>query len=116
MKRFLFCLVVLAVVLSTMFSCSLTWWGQAKAYAEKNRGQRPDDVLDGVRDGYLVVGMNEKEANYVVWYSYQGRVSWDTFSDGAGTCRVKTMWNESGTAFIQLHFRNGVLERWSRHN
>ena len=115
MKRYLIGLIVLTVIMA-MFSCSLTWKGQAKTYAEKNRGQRPEDVLDGVRDGRLVVGMNEKEANYVVWFSYQGKTSWDTFSDGEGTYRVKTMWTESGTSFIQLHFRNGALESWSTHN
>lgn len=109
-------ILVLVLCFILLASCALTFWGQAKAYAEKNRGQRPDEILDGVRDGRLVAGMNEKEANYCVWFSYQGKTSWDTFSDGQGTYRVKTMWKESGTGFIQLHFRDGALELWSRHH
>ena len=115
-KAFLIKLIVLIIILPMMFYCSLTWWGQAKTYAEKNRGQRPDVVLDGVRDGRLVVGMNEKEANYVVWYSHQGRVSWDSFTTRTEIYRVKTMWNDAGTRFIQLHFKDGYLESWSRHS
>jgi hypothetical protein len=51
--------VLLVLVIALIAAgCALTWSGQSQAYAKEQRGQRPDDVLNGVRDGYLVVGMN----------------------------------------------------------
>ncbi len=82
---------------------------------QKMEGKRPARILEAVRDGRLMEEMNEEEAVFVVWSRYSGTVDWDSYHVGGNDYRVRTMFSDSGAHFIQLTFKNGFLESWSRH-
>ncbi|MBA7496130.1 hypothetical protein ES702_06728 [subsurface metagenome] len=105
----------MACLLIFVSCASWTWRGQRMAYCEKMEGKRPAKILNALKAYHLIEGMNRKEANYVVWSSYSGRTSYDSYRVGGEDYQVVTMWSDSGNRFIQLTFKNGFLESWSKH-
>ena len=109
MKKFL----VLGLVVM-FFGCTSVSQMQLENYCIRMERERPDEILQAVREGQLVKGMNDKEAMFFVKIHYQGHFEVTSYKQSGNDIRVKTVWTKDKKRGIKLTFENKVLNSWSK--